>query len=154
MTWIVNIWFDSFLYRSAGAIAGIVIGCIFTLSVFISVVICVCNTNRRGNNYSAYGGQVIRTGQPTVSYVTTSGAPCECYNYGTCPTKILIVAGLLKLYYIFTMASLLLFAHLKRSNMIKWKTKHITLSEHFQSVIQKFIETEAQSIAYEDRSFS
>ena len=115
----VKLYFVSFLYRSAGTIAGIVIGCIVTLGAFITVAICVCNTNRRGNNYTAYGGQVITTGQPTVSYITTSGAPCECYNYGTCPTKMLIVASLLKLYYIFTMASLLLFAHLKRYNIIE-----------------------------------
>ena len=99
----VKLYFVSFLYRSAGTIAGIVIGCIVGLAVFISVVICVCNTNRRGNNYSAYGGQVITTGQPTVSYVTTSGAPCECYNYDTFKifsiTKLLNLAGLLKLYY-------------------------------------------------------
>ncbi|CAC5422968.1 unnamed protein product [Mytilus coruscus] len=56
---------------SAGAIAGIVIGCLIGIGVFITIIICVCNANRRN---AAYGGQVITSTNPgtTVSYISTS----------------------------------------------------------------------------------
>ncbi|VDI25814.1 Hypothetical predicted protein [Mytilus galloprovincialis] len=62
-----------FYYSSAvsgGAIAGIVIGCLVGMGVFITVcVVCVCNANRRS---TAYGGQVVTNPGATVSYISTS----------------------------------------------------------------------------------
>ncbi|XP_076113247.1 uncharacterized protein LOC143080940 [Mytilus galloprovincialis] len=56
---------------SGGAIAGIVIGSLVGMGIFITVIICVCNANRRS---TAYGGQVVTSTNPgaTVSYISTS----------------------------------------------------------------------------------
>ncbi|CAG2198299.1 unnamed protein product [Mytilus edulis] len=59
-----------FTYRSIEAMAGIVIGCLTGLLMFITVTVCVCKANRK----TAYGGQVTTTTnrRTTVSYTSAS----------------------------------------------------------------------------------
>lgn len=62
------------IYRSYGAIAGIVVGCLIFLAIFIGIIVAICSACTKG------AGQTGRIVHPTqgVSMVTYSNGMFPC----------------------------------------------------------------------------
>ncbi|XP_052072882.1 uncharacterized protein LOC127710940 [Mytilus californianus] len=67
--------YDIDIYRtiSTAETIGIVIGSLIALSIFISIITCICRRMRQGAQ-----GQVLS--QPTVAYITTTGSTAPSTN--------------------------------------------------------------------------